>query len=268
MKRLLIALALVLLPTIGYAQNRVTVDASFLSGNVSNVTAYPENNITIWSEMGEKYSSHGVDLEARVRITGNTALGVRFHHSGLHNARTFQDSIVRNTYNEEPDPGDHDSTVGYQELFGSAVIPKTHGHAVVAGFMWSDFSWAWNGYYANVGNVSSSYEVSYSGIVLGGEGRQRLGKLSVGYSGRVFPHATQSGKTNGVEGKERDAVGYELRGTASWPVAKHFELVGGYQFRHMQSETDLVSPLPTGFSQHIHDNKTDKGFLAGLRLSF
>ncbi len=260
MKLRLIAvlIASVLIPSLGHAQERVSISMNGIGDGFRSAFDYPlERNLL----SGKSYGTSGIDVTAKVAITNFVAAGYRYQYEELRNAQSFDRSVVNGTANirTEPDLGHKSGHEQYQEVFGSFALPKTHGHSFLVGVMNAklDRQWQWE---TSIGTTGSEYKDSYTGLVVGGEGKQKLGAVAIDYAGRLFPHlnrTTSGGNTHG----ELDSSGYELRATATWMVARHIGLTGGYEFRRFRTEGP-DSPWV------INENQDSKKVIAGVRFSF
>jgi len=254
--RLFVVFAFCLIPIFANAQERATIDVNYIGGGFNSTFSYPHG---MSMRSGKKYNTDGIDVAAKVRVTDVVMVGYRYQHEVLRNAESFDRSVTNGVTNScvKPDLGHNGGAVGYQEFFGSFALPKTHGHALVVGVAHAtlDRKFRWD---TSIGVITSEYSDSYVGVVIGGEGKQKLGTVTFDYSARAYPHLN---RTIGNGSGERSSSGYELRGTATWSVAKHVGLTGGYEVRRIS--TKIPDP-----DWPINENQTDKKFIVGLRLSF
>lgn len=257
MRRLLVVLTalVVMLPASALAQDTLVIDINCVVGEHEKSFVYEP-----FVKDGKMFDADGIDLAFRVKLGNTATVGYRRERVGLSNAfNTLEGANYERRITK--DIVFHDGSAKYRELYGSFKLPKTHGHALLVGVTKNNFTREWRG-----GSAKTSRKDSFAGLVLGGEGRQKAGKLSFDYSGRWYPRLNEkmTGKTTGgvrISDEEFRSSGYELRGTATWTVTKHFGLTGGYEFRRFLTDR-TGSWLPTS------EEQTSKGFLIGTRLSF
>ncbi len=264
MKSLLVVLAVVasLIPSLTSAQERVTVDVDYIGGDLINGFSYPLHTSL---QSGKQYGTDGIGLAVKVTVIKGVRIGYRFEQSQLHKATNFYDNTTAEKmfrHQTDEDTLFHDGRSTYQEFFGSIALPKTHGHMLIVGFSKNDMmrNSQWN---EQGGTGAFTLESHFKGLVLGGGGKQTVRRLSLDYAAQIY---RQSGTEAFVPAASLDATGYELRGSATWSVAKHVGLTGGYQFRRMG--TDISATGTDGRPWPLHENQDSKSVLVGTRISF
>jgi len=229
---------------------RVTVDINYVVGEHQKVFVYEP-----FVKDGKLYNIDGIDFTIKLRLDEMGSIGYRSERVGLSNAfNTLEGADYERRVRR--DIVFHDGSAKYRELFGSLKLPKSYGHSLVIGFAKSVFERSWQ-----YGFVVNNREDSFTGLVLGGEGRQKVGKLSFNYSGRWYPRPYEKVSSSSASDEGFQSSGYELRGMATWAITKHLGLTGGYEFRRFMTDR-RGSWLP------MSEEQTVKGFLVGTRLSF
>lgn len=251
----LVAIFIVVLPAFALAQDTLVVDINYFGGDHEKVFSYEP-----FLKDGGLYAVDGTNLSAKLRLGDDVAIGYRRERVDLTNAfNTIEGANYERRVTR--DIVFHDGSAKYREFFGSFKLPKTHGHSLVLGVTKNTFNRSWQ-----YGSTKNNREDSFNGLVLGAEGQQKVGKLSFNYSGRWYPRLNEkvtSKVTSGshISDEELPSSGYELRGTATWAVTKHFGLTGGYEFRQFQANRE-------GRILSFTETQMIKGFLVGTRLSF
>ncbi len=273
MKSLLIALAFIaalLVPALGRAQERVTIDVNDVGGGFISAFDYPKET-TLSS--GKTYDTNGIGIATKVAVTDIVSVEGRYEHVGLRNAQFFTEDrsshggrrgiMGRQT---EPDQQAVGGVVGYWELSGSFKLPKTHGHSLLAGIANTKLDRDFLSSEVGDGTFSYALHASHIGFVLGGGGKQRVGNITFDYSTRLYPRMSRkdSESSDGMSWPSPDSssFGYEVRATATWMIAKHIGLTGGYEFRRLRTNESPNSSWP------INENQDSKLVLVGLRIGF
>lgn len=262
---------------------RVVVDINYIGGEFISAFDYPQERTL---ESGKTYQANGIEVAAKVRITDVVSVGYRQEHSALRKAEFFSNGRFEQN---EPDQDFSGGAVNYQELFGSFALPKTRGHRLLVGIAKANLrresvtvvmftplpsiptTRPMPPTVPQMFTVQSSIEAQQIAMLVGGEGSQRLGKVVFDYAGRLYPRMSRKdhwtsqevggGNMHG-EDPDQSSVGWELRGTATWMLAKHVGITGGYQIRRLRTEVAPDSSWP------INENQTTASVVVGTRLSF
>ncbi|MBI2068954.1 MAG: hypothetical protein HYT67_02565 [Candidatus Yanofskybacteria bacterium] len=252
-------LAIIVWAASSSAQERVTVDVNYVGGELMRSVRFPSApgpNL----RHGHKYVVNGIDIEAVASITEIVAVEGRYQRKVLGNARYFTDLDISGFRgrHEEPDFGADSQKTDYIEVAGSMRLPKTHGHSLLVGVAraTTEQRWRWEDPFGGIYRHRNRSD--YLGLVYGVEGTQGLGSLTFDYSARRYYHLMR--KVNDAPNR-LPASGFELGGSATWAIAEHFGVRGGYSFRRLHTEVG-TTPFES------QENNDDHGPVVGIRLSF
>lgn len=243
-----------LVPALGNAQETVTIDATYVGGNFESKFDYPKEGDLL---SGKRYRTEGVRVEATVRVIENVAVGYRYERNELRGAEFFSSRSNNRLAVSEPDRESTGGTNGYQEIYGSFMLPRAYGHSLAVGFAEIRLDRTWCSELA--GGYNYSLRNSHYGVVVGGLGKQKIGAVTFDYAGRFYPRLTRK---DGEHPVLASSYGYEIRGTIAWMQSRHVGLIGGYQIRRLRTD------VPPDRFWPINENQTSKSVVVGTRISF
>lgn len=255
MNRFFIVLAtlFVLVPAIGQAQSKTIVDVNYLLGNSEQRYEYPKQKDAF---SGDLYDANSIDIGIVQELGKTVTIGYRFQETALLNAQYFNQFAGAEKFGPQRDMADKGGNSQYQEVFAAFRHRRTYGHSLLLGATYIT---------THRRPAISDLKDSSIGMVVGITGEQKIGRLTVNYSGRFYPRLADTlriKQTSFPEFKESfRADGYELRLTATWSIARHVGLNTGYEFRRIS----IIMPDPTWSA---NDVRTSKEFIIGTRISF
>ncbi len=256
MQIMTVVLAAVLLwPSLGFAQEeeaeeakapRVTIDAAYAGGGFDRITRFPPSEL----ESGHTYTADGIDLAVRARISDIVSVAGRIERSWLRQGMYFTEYMngVAKNRRDENDKGFKKGAAAYYEVAGVFQIPRSHGHAAIAGLAASglDRTWEWK---MPEGVYGQSSTDNWLGIAYGMLGNQNAGPVSFDYGVRKYYHLTRS-MNGGGSGAEFPASGLDISGSATWKIADRVGLLGGYEFRRFRTEISDNYPFKESHGRH------------------
>ncbi len=261
MKSLLTILATIcvlLVPALSQAQERVAVDVNYVGGSYGSIFTYP---LAKTRTTGKKYDTDGVSIMVKVRVDDITSVGYHMEHLGLYNAQDV-DQVKGVASNPEADYLFHDGHTMYQEFFSTFKLPKT-GHSLIVGLSKIDVD-RFQMWYEQGGVGTSNLDDHFLGMVVGGEGQQKIGPFTLNYAGRFYPHIQHTG---GYKQNTLGSNGFEGQAIGAWQIYKYLTLTGTYEFRRFST---VSTPMGVnGRPWPIHENQDSNGrLMVGVRTGF
>lgn len=250
------------------------LDLGYFPGSVTEAFTYQAQS---WRETsGTVLNADGFFFKAVVPVKGAFGVGGSWE---INHPLSQPVQFRKSSNSSFPDQTVKQAGSSYFEIFGSAELPKTGGHQLLAGIAYWRFGQELEVRYLvpSLPGVDGDgqwtekvdqfgRDLSAVGLVIGLAGERKIGKLALSYSGRGYPRLARTDQRlgDGWGYKSSSTMsGFALEGAAIWSLTNHVGISGGYKYRRLSRPDPYQSP---GWS--VDSTIVDKGPTIGLRLTF